>query len=296
MSRVPVGRGARFSCGSATPMTTTRRPGRQLLISAGRGGKATPTGARADPRARSAATRAATGAAASTAPSAARRPHPRAVVARTSSYSGSIVVRVPDDPDRRRHHRGHPQPRRKAWRRRWCTRRLAACAQISPDRERLPLAGPGAAASPRCRIVIKTTRERYAQVEQAIRELHSYSCRRSTPWHSKRSTRLMASGLRNHAAAEPESHELTLTGIANEHPVPSQPGTRGAQPKRSGSMEERLAFQSRYVLVFGEIDDKLAHATCRRLLALSEQSDAPITMLSVVAGRPCRVGRRDLRA
>ena len=49
-----------------------------------------------------------------------------------------------------------------------------------------------------------------------------------------------------------------------------------AKPDR---LEEQLAFKSRYVLVFGEIDDKLALATCRRLLALSEDSDAPITML-----------------
>lgn len=47
----------------------------------------------------------------------------------------------------------------------------------------------------------------------------------------------------------------------------------------AGRLEEQLAFKSRYVLVFGEIDDKLALATCRRLLALSEESDAPITML-----------------
>lgn len=46
-----------------------------------------------------------------------------------------------------------------------------------------------------------------------------------------------------------------------------------------GRLEEQLAFKSRYVLVFGEIDDKLALATCRRLLALSEESAAPITML-----------------
>ncbi len=46
-----------------------------------------------------------------------------------------------------------------------------------------------------------------------------------------------------------------------------------------GRLEEQLAFKSRYVLVFGEIDDKLALATCRRLLALAEESDAPITML-----------------
>jgi ATP-dependent Clp protease protease subunit len=47
----------------------------------------------------------------------------------------------------------------------------------------------------------------------------------------------------------------------------------------AGRLEEQLAFKSRFVLVFGEIDDKLALATCRRLLALSEDSDAPITML-----------------
>lgn len=44
-------------------------------------------------------------------------------------------------------------------------------------------------------------------------------------------------------------------------------------------MEEQLLFKSRYVMVFGEIDDKVAHATCRRLLALSQESDAPITLL-----------------
>jgi ATP-dependent Clp protease protease subunit len=44
-------------------------------------------------------------------------------------------------------------------------------------------------------------------------------------------------------------------------------------------LEEQLSFKSRFVLVFGEIDDAVAQATCRRLLALSEDSDAPITML-----------------
>lgn len=55
---------------------------------------------------------------------------------------------------------------------------------------------------------------------------------------------------------------------------PAAPPT--AAPDR---IEDQLSFRSRYVLVFGEVDDKLAHATCRRLLALSEESDAPITML-----------------
>ncbi|MFG6442364.1 ATP-dependent Clp protease proteolytic subunit [Roseateles sp. LKC17W] len=44
-------------------------------------------------------------------------------------------------------------------------------------------------------------------------------------------------------------------------------------------MEEQLLFKGRYVMIFGEIDDKMAHATCRRLLALSQESDAPITLL-----------------
>lgn len=52
-----------------------------------------------------------------------------------------------------------------------------------------------------------------------------------------------------------------------------------ADAAAAGRLEEQLAFKSRYVLVFGEIDDKMALATCRRLLALSEESDAPITML-----------------
>lgn len=60
-----------------------------------------------------------------------------------------------------------------------------------------------------------------------------------------------------------------------------KPGKKGdASPDaRPDRMEEQLSFKSRYVMVFGEINDKLAHAVCRRLLALSEDSDAPITML-----------------
>ena len=55
---------------------------------------------------------------------------------------------------------------------------------------------------------------------------------------------------------------------------------KNAKPADKGDrLEEQLSFKSRYVLVFGEINDTLAQATCRRLLALSEESDAPITML-----------------
>jgi ATP-dependent Clp protease, protease subunit len=52
-----------------------------------------------------------------------------------------------------------------------------------------------------------------------------------------------------------------------------------ADAAKPGRLEDQLLFQSRYVMVFGTIDDKVAAATCRRLLALAEQSDAPITLL-----------------
>ena len=58
-------------------------------------------------------------------------------------------------------------------------------------------------------------------------------------------------------------------------PTPPDPN---AGPDRA-TLEERMSFQSRFVLVFGEIDDKVAMATCRRLLALAEQSADPITLL-----------------
>ncbi len=54
---------------------------------------------------------------------------------------------------------------------------------------------------------------------------------------------------------------------------------KSAKADKADRLEEQLAFKSRYVLVFGEITDTLAHATCRRLLALAADSDAPITML-----------------
>ncbi len=52
-----------------------------------------------------------------------------------------------------------------------------------------------------------------------------------------------------------------------------------APKERESRIEETLSFKSRFVLVFGEITDKLAQVTCQRLIALSTESDAPITML-----------------
>ena len=52
-------------------------------------------------------------------------------------------------------------------------------------------------------------------------------------------------------------------------------------PRNDGAdrIEEQLSFKSRFVLLFGEVDDAVARSTCRRLLALSEASDAPITVV-----------------
>ena len=52
-----------------------------------------------------------------------------------------------------------------------------------------------------------------------------------------------------------------------------------AAKDRNSRIEETLSFKSRFVLVFGEITDKLAQITCQRLIALSTESDAPITMM-----------------
>lgn len=49
--------------------------------------------------------------------------------------------------------------------------------------------------------------------------------------------------------------------------------------ERPDNLEAQLAFKSRFVLLFGEITDTVAHATCRRLLALAAESDKPITLL-----------------
>ena len=52
-----------------------------------------------------------------------------------------------------------------------------------------------------------------------------------------------------------------------------------AAAKAAGNLQEQLVFKSRFVMVFGEIDDKMARQTCERLIALSQESDAPINLL-----------------
>jgi ATP-dependent Clp protease protease subunit len=47
----------------------------------------------------------------------------------------------------------------------------------------------------------------------------------------------------------------------------------------AGALSEQLAFKSRFVLLFGEIDDASARRTCERLILLAQESSAPIRML-----------------
>jgi len=48
---------------------------------------------------------------------------------------------------------------------------------------------------------------------------------------------------------------------------------------KAGNITEQLVFQSRFVHIFGEIDHASAQATSERLIALSQESDAPIYVL-----------------
>src|SRR5262245_37711454 len=52
-----------------------------------------------------------------------------------------------------------------------------------------------------------------------------------------------------------------------------------AEADDRSTITERLAFKSRFVLLFGEIDHAIARAACERLIALAQDSDAPITVL-----------------
>jgi ATP-dependent Clp protease protease subunit len=61
--------------------------------------------------------------------------------------------------------------------------------------------------------------------------------------------------------------------------MPTPSAAEPTKPAPADRLEDQLSFKSRYVLCFGEIDDKMANAVCRRLLALAEESDAPVTLM-----------------
>jgi ATP-dependent Clp protease protease subunit len=66
---------------------------------------------------------------------------------------------------------------------------------------------------------------------------------------------------------------LQTSAAAEEAPAKTEAGDRPS------GLAEQLAFKSRFVLVFGEIDDQLARRVCERLILLSQASEAPIQML-----------------
>src|SRR5438034_3289504 len=67
---------------------------------------------------------------------------------------------------------------------------------------------------------------------------------------------------------------------ATEQAMRADADKPAAEPiERVEGIAERLAFKSRFALVFGEIGHQLARTTCERLIALAQESDAPITVL-----------------
>jgi ATP-dependent Clp protease protease subunit len=61
-----------------------------------------------------------------------------------------------------------------------------------------------------------------------------------------------------------------------QDPTPAD-DTKASAPR--GSLIESLSLKSRFVLLFGEIDDKMARQTCERLILLAQESEAPINLL-----------------
>src|ERR1044072_184070 len=49
--------------------------------------------------------------------------------------------------------------------------------------------------------------------------------------------------------------------------------------EKAESISEQLSFKSRFVFVFGQMSLIPARASCERLIALSQESDAPIRVL-----------------
>lgn len=58
--------------------------------------------------------------------------------------------------------------------------------------------------------------------------------------------------------------------------------TNEVKPDNGGKTQDivdQLTFKSRFVLIFGEINHSVARATSERLIALAQESDAPINIL-----------------
>jgi ATP-dependent Clp protease protease subunit len=63
------------------------------------------------------------------------------------------------------------------------------------------------------------------------------------------------------------------------HRLEDTPKDGAKNERAAGALSEQLAFESRFVLLFGEIDDASARRTCERLILLAQESSAPIRLL-----------------
>lgn len=62
-------------------------------------------------------------------------------------------------------------------------------------------------------------------------------------------------------------------------PIHLQRDEEKAETLVRDAVSDQWSFKSRFVLIFGEINQATARGTCERLIALAEESDAPIKML-----------------
>ncbi|MCX7659666.1 MAG: ATP-dependent Clp protease proteolytic subunit [Caldimonas manganoxidans] len=67
--------------------------------------------------------------------------------------------------------------------------------------------------------------------------------------------------------------------VSNDPVWGGEVGDKSDKLDKAGNLTERLVFQSRFVLVFGEINPAVARATCEKLIAMDRESDAPIHVL-----------------
>ena len=65
---------------------------------------------------------------------------------------------------------------------------------------------------------------------------------------------------------------------SHEEPAEEKP-EKLERPERPESITDQLTFKSRFVFLFGDINHNVARTTCERLIALAQQSDAPIRVL-----------------
>jgi ATP-dependent Clp protease, protease subunit len=66
---------------------------------------------------------------------------------------------------------------------------------------------------------------------------------------------------------------------AEERPEKTEKIEKIERTEKTDGLVEQLSFKSRFVLVFGEINHSSARATCERLIALAQESEAPIHVL-----------------